>query len=71
MLDADDDGIGPLAGVTETDGGICVFALLADDNSGSGKVFCSFAADRPRTISSNFLRRFSLPPGDGSSIGGG
>lgn len=64
--------IGPLAGVTETDGGICVFfADNDDDNSGSGNVFCSLAADNPRTISSNFRRRFSLPPVDGSSIGGG
>lgn len=65
-----DDVDGPLAGVTETDGGICVF--LADDGRwGSENVFCSLAADKPNTISSNLRRRFSLPPETGSSTGGG
>jgi len=53
------------AGVTETLGGICGF--FEDGSDGSGKVFCSFAADKPSTISSNFLRFFSLPI-TGSSI---
>lgn len=56
---------GPLDGVTDTDGVICVF-FMEEDNNGSGKVFCSLAADKPNTISSNFRRRFSMPP-----VGGG
>lgn len=63
---------GPLAGVTETDGGICAFFDDGDESNGSENVFCSFAADRPNTISSSFLLRFSLPPANGgSSTGGG
>lgn len=54
-----------LAGVTETLGGI--WGFLDEGNEGSGKVFCSLAAERPKTISSNFLRFFSLPT-TGSSM---
>lgn len=61
------DDIGPLAGITDTDGGICVFLDDGDDSNGSGKVFCSLAADKPRTISSNLRLRFSLPPANGDS----
>lgn len=50
-----------LAGVTETLGGICCF-FEEDGSNGSENVFCSLAAERPITISSNFRRRFSLPP---------
>lgn len=61
----DDNGL--LAGITDTDGGICVFFDDGDDSNGSGKVFCSLAADRPNTISSNLRLRFSLPPAAGGS----
>lgn len=71
----DDDGWlpsdnGPLVGVTETDGGIWVFFADGGDNNGSVNVFCSLAADNPRTISSNFRFRFSLPPDTGDSSAG-
>lgn len=59
-----------LAGVTDTDGGICDFFDDGDDSSGSLKVFCSLAADKPNTISSNFLLRFSFPPANGGSSTG-
>lgn len=70
--DDDDDDWLPieLAGVTETDGGICDFFDDGEDNNGSLKVFCSLAADKPKTISSNFLLRFSLPPANGGSSTG-
>lgn len=61
------DDIGPLAGITDTDGGICVFFDDGEESNGSGKVFCSLAADRPNTISSNLRLRFSLPPVAGGS----
>lgn len=61
---------GPVAGVTDTDGGICVFFDDGDANNGSPNVFSSFAADKPNTISSNFLLRFSFPPISGGSSTG-
>lgn len=72
----DDDWLlnedGPLAGVTETDGGICAFFEDGDESNGSLNVFCSLAADKPKTISSSFLFRFSLPlTMGGSSFGVG
>uniref|UniRef100_A0A182U679 Secreted protein n=1 Tax=Anopheles melas TaxID=34690 RepID=A0A182U679_9DIPT len=66
--------VGALAGVTDTDGGICGFFIelpekLPPGGVGSPKiVLCSLAADRPSTISSSLRRFFSLPSG-GSSIG--
>lgn len=66
-----DDAMGPLDGVTDTDGVICVF-FMDEDSNGSGNVFCSFAADKPNTISSNLRRLFSMPPvarGGASSTG--
>lgn len=61
------DDSGPLAGITDTDGGICVFFDDGDESNGSEKVFCSLAADKPNTISSNLRFRFSLPPAAGGS----
>lgn len=58
---------GPLAGVTDTEGGICVFFDDGDESNGSLNVFCSFAADKPNTISSSFLFRFSFPLDKGGS----
>lgn len=57
-----------LAGVTDTLGVICGF--FVDEINGSGNVFCSLAADKPRTISSNFLRFFSFPIGGSSMVCG-
>lgn len=70
--DEDDDTVGPPrvelteAGVTVTLGLIIpgVLDFFKSENSD----FCSFAADRPNTISSNLRRFFSLPI-TGSSAG--
>lgn len=73
FCDADDwllNEDGPLAGVTDTDGGICAFFEDGDVNNGSVNVFCSLAADKPNTISSNFLFRFSFPLVSGGSSTG-
>lgn len=68
LLWLDDCEVARLAGVTDTLGVICGF--FVDEISGSGNVFCSLAADKPRTISSNFLRFFSFPIGGSSMVCG-
>lgn len=68
----DDDAVGPPSveltevGVTDTLGFISpvVLGFFTSENND----FCSFAADRPNTISSSLRRFFSLPI-TGSSAG--